>query len=85
MSGLVRQAIHDVAVELRSPVRTYHSRLPVLRLDRIYVDSGVRPLELRAHRTALSAMASDHLPLLMRFEAPLVERLPRSAPVQLIG
>lgn len=83
--GLVRQAIHDVALELGSPVRTYHSRFPMLRLDRIYVDSGVRPLALSAHRTPLSAVASDHLPLVMRFEAPLEGQQPLSAPVQLIG
>ena len=83
--GLVRKAIHDVALELGSPVRTYHSRFPVLRLDRIFVDSGVKPLSLQAHRTPLSAVASDHLPLVLRFEAPLEEPAARSAPVQLIG
>ncbi len=83
--GLVRQAIHDVALELGTRVRTYHSRLPMLRLDRIYVDAGVRPLEVHAHRTPLSEVASDHLPLVMRFEAPVAARLPRSAPVELIG
>ena len=83
--GLVRQAIHDVALELDRRVRTYHSRLPVLRLDRIYVDTGVRPLSLEAHRTPRSALASDHLPLVMRFEAPVDERASRSAPVELIG
>ncbi len=83
--GLVRQAIHDVALELGTPVRTYHSRFPLLRLDRIYVDSGVRPLALHAHGTPLCAVASDHLPLVMRFEAPVAGLLPRSAPVELIG
>jgi endonuclease/exonuclease/phosphatase family metal-dependent hydrolase len=83
--GLVRKAIHDVALELGTWVRTYHSRFPMLRLDRIYVDSGVRPLALQAHRTPLAAVASDHLPLVMRFEAPLEAHAPRSAPVELIG
>ncbi len=83
--GLVRQAIHDAALELGRPVRTYHSRFPLLRLDRIYVDAGVRPLDLQAHRTPLSEMASDHLPLVLRLEAPLESHMPRSAPVELIG
>ncbi|HYO55069.1 endonuclease/exonuclease/phosphatase family protein [Archangium sp.] len=83
--GLVRQAIHDVALELGSRVRTYHSRFPMLRLDRIYVDYGVKPLVLHSHRTPLSTVASDHLPLVMRFEAPLEGMAPRSAPVELIG
>ncbi|MDC0715153.1 endonuclease/exonuclease/phosphatase family protein [Stigmatella sp. ncwal1] len=83
--ALVRQAIHDVALELDAPARTYPSRLPMLRLDRIFVDTGVRPLSIRPHRSELASVASDHLPLVMRFEAPVIEtRLP-SAPVQLIG
>ncbi len=84
--SLVRQAIHDVALELQVPARTYPARLPLLRLDRIFVDTGVRPLSIRAHRSALAAVASDHLPLVLRLEAPVAELpLPLSAPVQLIG
>ncbi|HSP81764.1 MAG TPA: endonuclease/exonuclease/phosphatase family protein [Myxococcaceae bacterium] len=83
--GLVRKAIHDAALELRTPARTYHSRFPVLRLDRIYVDSGVRPLSIAPYHTPLTALASDHLPLVLRFEAPIYEKKPISAPVQLIG
>ena len=84
--ALVRQAIHDAALELGMASRTYPSRLPLLRLDRIFVDSGVRPLTIRPHRSALAAVASDHLPLVLRFEAPTAaERESASAPVQLIG
>jgi len=84
--ALVRRAIHDAALELRAPARTYPSRLPLLRLDRIFVDMGVRPLTIRPHRSSLASLASDHLPLVMRFEAPIaIEPLAVSAPVQLIG
>ncbi len=83
--SLVRQAIHDAALELRSPARTYPSRLPLLRLDRIYVDVTVKPLDIHPHRTPLSSVASDHLPLVMRFEAPIATSTPVSAPVELIG
>lgn len=84
--ALVRRAIHDAALELRTPARTYPSRLPLLRLDRIFVDVGVRPLSIRPHRSPLAAVTSDHLPLVMRFEAPvLTEPMAASAPVQLIG
>ena len=84
--ALVRRAIHDAALELRAPARTYPSRLPLLRLDRIFVDMGVRPLTIRPHRSSLARLASDHLPLVMRFEAPIaIEPLAVSAPVQLIG
>jgi endonuclease/exonuclease/phosphatase family metal-dependent hydrolase len=82
--SLVRGAIHDAALTLRAPARTYHARFPFFRLDRIYVDTGVRPLEVRAHRSELTARASDHLPLVMRFEAPIPERESTAAPVELI-
>jgi endonuclease/exonuclease/phosphatase family metal-dependent hydrolase len=84
--SLVRRAIHDAALELRMPARTYPARVPLLRLDRIFVDTGVRPLSVQPHRSALAAVASDHLPLVMRFQAPmLAESQVASAPVQLIG
>ncbi len=83
--SLVRKAIHDAALELGAPARTYPTRLPLLRLDRIYVDVTVKPLEIHPHRTELSVVASDHLPLVMRFEAPIAADVPVSAPVELIG
>jgi endonuclease/exonuclease/phosphatase family metal-dependent hydrolase len=83
--SLVRQAIHDAALELGTPARTYPTRLPMMRLDRIYVDAGVRPVSIHPHRTELSKVASDHLPLVLRFEAPIATEAPLSPPVQLIG
>jgi endonuclease/exonuclease/phosphatase family metal-dependent hydrolase len=83
--SLVRRAIHDAALELRTPARTYPTRIPMLRLDRIYVDAGVRPVSIHPHRTELSRVASDHLPLVLRFEAPIAVEAPLSPPVQLIG
>jgi len=71
-----RHAIRDAAQLLSERERTYPSALPLLRLDRIYVDRGVRPHTLRTHRSALARRASDHLPLVMRFSAPV-----RSPPV----
>ncbi|ATB26990.1 endonuclease/exonuclease/phosphatase family protein [Melittangium boletus] len=83
--GLARQAIHDVALELDVSVRTYPSRYPLLRLDRVYVDTGIKPLSIRAHQTDLSELASDHLPLVMRFRTQLETQASSAAPVQLIG
>lgn len=84
---LVRHALRDAGDCVDAHDGTYPSALPFLRLDRIYVDPGVRPLSLRAHRTALSRQASDHLPLVMRFEAPVDEGPPISAasPVEMIS
>ncbi len=82
---LVRQAIHDVAFALGGPrKRTYPSKLPVLRLDRIFVDHGVKPLSLTVHKSELAKLASDHLPLVMRFQAPLETAIP-SGPVELFA
>jgi endonuclease/exonuclease/phosphatase family metal-dependent hydrolase len=84
--SLLRQAIHDAALLVHAPAMTYHSRFPFFRLDRIYVDDQVRPLEVRPHRTKLSSDASDHLPLVMRFEAPVDLRRPApDSPVEILG
>jgi endonuclease/exonuclease/phosphatase family metal-dependent hydrolase len=83
--ALVRSAIHDAALMLRAPARTYHSRAPLFRLDRVYVDAGVRPLSIRPHRSPLAVKASDHLPLVMRFEAPVVVAPRESPPVEILG
>ncbi|NBD10726.1 MULTISPECIES: endonuclease/exonuclease/phosphatase family protein [Corallococcus] len=85
VSSLVREAIHDAAFELGAAARTYPTRLPLFRLDRIYVDSGVRPVSVTPHRSPLSRVASDHLPLVMRFEAPISVQPPVAPPVQWIG
>lgn len=83
--SLVRQAIHDAALTTGKAMRTYHSRFPFMRLDRIFVDDGVRPLAIGTHRSKLAALASDHLPLVMRFEAPIPERRSQSAPAEILA
>ncbi len=49
---------------------TYHARYPVFALDRIAVTPGVEPRQIRAHRSAEAAVASDHLPLVGDFALP---------------
>lgn len=80
--SLVRRAIEDVAHLLRTSPKTYHSRFPLLRLDRIFVDAGIRPLRVRVHRSPVSVAASDHLPLVLEFE-PKFQGGQRAAPVEL--
>lgn len=82
--SMVRSAIHDVALMLDDPTSTYHSKLPFFRLDRVFVDDGVRPHSLKPHRSELARLASDHLPLVLRCEAPVIAQLPHSAPVELM-
>jgi endonuclease/exonuclease/phosphatase family metal-dependent hydrolase len=61
-------AIQDVAHILHRAQRTYPARWPMFRLDRVFVDQGIRPIALFAHRSEKSSVASDHLPLVMHFE-----------------
>jgi endonuclease/exonuclease/phosphatase family metal-dependent hydrolase len=81
--SLVRNAMEDAAHVLGIFTPTYHSRLPLLRLDRVLIDAGVRPLALRAHRSEASMAASDHLPLVLEFEVADAVQRARS-PVQII-
>lgn len=46
--------------------RTFPSRFPLFALDRIWVRPGRRLLGVEPHCTALSRLASDHLPLVAR-------------------
>jgi endonuclease/exonuclease/phosphatase family metal-dependent hydrolase len=80
--ALVRHQIHDAALKVGCFKRTFHSKFPFLRLDRIFVDDGVEPIDVRVHRSQRAMLASDHLPLVMRFEAPVHEPVPRG-PVEL--
>jgi endonuclease/exonuclease/phosphatase family metal-dependent hydrolase len=82
--ALVRHQIHDAALTVGQAARTYPSRLPLLRLDRFFVAGGVRPFSVTVHRSDLAALASDHLPVVMRFET-VVEPATQAHPVQLIG
>jgi len=82
--GLVRRALDDAGTLLGRSVRTYPSGCPLLRLDRVYVDPGVLPLSLHADRGVLAQRASDHLPLVLRFQVREGGEAPRP-PVLLHG
>lgn len=46
---------------------TFPSRLPMLRIDHVFVSEGVEVDGVHAPDTALARVASDHLPLVMDF------------------
>jgi endonuclease/exonuclease/phosphatase family metal-dependent hydrolase len=46
---------------------TFPSRLPMMRLDHVFVSAGVHVDGVHAPDTALARVASDHLPLVMDF------------------
>jgi endonuclease/exonuclease/phosphatase family metal-dependent hydrolase len=70
---LLRSALRDAAAEMRSRRATYPSVLPLLRLDRAYVDDGVEILGCGVVNDPRTRAASDHLPLWLEVE-------PRTAP-----
>jgi endonuclease/exonuclease/phosphatase family metal-dependent hydrolase len=60
-----RRLIHELHAHFgySRAVRTYPSLAPLLRLDRIWVKPAHALRAVRAHRSRLSRIASDHLPL----------------------
>jgi endonuclease/exonuclease/phosphatase family metal-dependent hydrolase len=59
-SRLLGDHLHDLTRHIRP---TYPSGLPLLRLDRIYVNRRVRGHPVSAHLTPLARIASDHVPI----------------------
>jgi endonuclease/exonuclease/phosphatase family metal-dependent hydrolase len=52
----------------QTPTATFPSRLPVLRIDHLFVSADIRVRDVFAPFDPKSRMASDHLPLVMDFE-----------------
>ena len=52
----------------RPAVRTFPSRLPVLRLDHMFLSAGLEVREVLTVATPLARVASDHLPLVAEIE-----------------
>jgi endonuclease/exonuclease/phosphatase family metal-dependent hydrolase len=68
------------------PGPTFPTRFPALRLDHVFVTPSVKVRRLEVPRTALSRLASDHLPLVMDFElAPTASVSQRVAAGQTAG
>lgn len=53
----------------KSPTATFPSQLPVLRIDHLFVSPEIRVTDVFAPFDPLTRAASDHLPLVMDFEA----------------
>ena len=63
IARLLRTTLRDAAPLARNRRPTWPSGFPVLRLDRAYVDSGVRVLGCGVADRGAARIASDHLPL----------------------
>jgi endonuclease/exonuclease/phosphatase family metal-dependent hydrolase len=54
-------------------VRSYPAGFPLLALDWVWVRPSVAMLDVRAHRTPLATVASDHLPVVARVDVEALE------------
>ena len=61
LTGAMRE--FDGGWQVISPGRSYPSRAPVARLDRIVTSPGWECLGAEVHHSPLAAVASDHLPI----------------------
>lgn len=66
LGPVTRELRREFASPMRRLRRTHPAVFPVFALDRIYWDLDLEGEELRAHRSRLAKVASDHLPLVAR-------------------
>ncbi len=76
-------ATHLKDVQLQSkakPRPTFPSRLPLLRLDHVFVGDGISVSDCKVHSSALARVASDHLPILVELEIePTLQNVPEQS------
>jgi endonuclease/exonuclease/phosphatase family metal-dependent hydrolase len=77
---LLRTALRDAAVVARSRRATYPSTLPLLRLDRAYVDGGIDVLGCGVVNDPRTRAASDHLPVWVDLSPRAMARASQEAP-----
>ena len=65
----LRDRMRDVSLDLRERA-TFPSRIPFLRLDRVYLSLDVAYADARVVRSPELRVASDHLPLVVDLEVP---------------
>jgi len=79
VTSTLRHRLFDAGAALQLS-RTYPSRHPLLRLDRVYLSSEVRLHEIRIERAAAFRIASDHLPIVAELEVPTLAAEPATDP-----
>lgn len=69
---LLAKRMKDFYADLlpRKPSPTFPARLPLLRLDHIFLDNSIEVLNGGVHHTRLARTASDHLPLIADIRLP---------------
>lgn len=64
---------------LQQPRPTFPSRLPMLRIDHVFVSRSIKVLRCEIVRTPLARVASDHLPLLVELQIVPSRKIPSIA------
>lgn len=68
-SRLLRKELKEVNIRRRmGRPRTFPGFLPLFRLDRIYLGTGMRARHAFVHKSRLARVASDHLPVVAELE-----------------
>ncbi len=67
-STLLRAHFDEVDSRRLGRRKTYPGLLPLVHLDHIYFERGMRLCSASLHRSRLALVASDHLPLVAEFE-----------------
>lgn len=79
--GRERKVLHRIGAPHPLPVlRSFPSRRPLMSLDRLWTIPNGNLLHLALHRSPLSAVASDHLPLVGEVEPTVAEYDLHAAP-----
>ena len=68
LAGRMKEA--QSAPASRRPGPTFPARLPLLRIDHIFVEDSIETLDVHVHRAGLARTASDHLPLIADIRLP---------------
>jgi endonuclease/exonuclease/phosphatase family metal-dependent hydrolase len=63
---ITRGLRREFSSPMRRMRRTHPAMFPLFKLDRIYWDAELEGEEFHVHRTRLSRVASDHLPVVAR-------------------
>jgi endonuclease/exonuclease/phosphatase family metal-dependent hydrolase len=69
---LINRHLHDVQRNLKGerPKGTWPVQLPFMRIDHLFITPDLKVRNVSIPRTALTRLASDHLPLIVMLELP---------------